>query len=103
MYGLAKAYRSIEKLIANRPVEDWEASNGRTKDTIRLDCSTVHGTTLWAIIYMRSHLGCGTDSVSIRFFLVSQKFQRRKSDANKQDFENKFNFTCQAKSTKKKQ
>ena len=35
------------------------------------------------------------------FMPVSQIFQRRKSDANKQDFENKFNLTCQAQSTPK--
>ena len=35
------------------------------------------------------------------FFASSQIFQRRKSDANKQDFENKFNLTCQAQSTTK--
>ena len=32
---------------------------------------------------------------------VSQIFQRRKSDANKHDFENKLNLTCQAQSTPK--
>ena len=32
---------------------------------------------------------------------VSQIFQRRKSDANKQDFENKLNLTCHAQSTPK--
>ena len=37
----------------------------------------------------------------IRFFQVSQIFQRRKSDANKQDFENKFNLTCHAQSPPK--
>ena len=37
----------------------------------------------------------------IRFLQVSQIFQRRKSDANKQDFENKFNLTCHAQSTPK--
>ena len=68
---------------------------------IQLDCSTVHDTTLWANIYMRSHVGCGTDSVFIRFLQVSQIFQRRKSDANKHDFENKLNLTCQAQSTPK--
>ena len=36
---------------------------------------------------------------SIRFLQVSQIFQRRKSHANKQDFENKLNLTCQAQST----
>ena len=35
------------------------------------------------------------------FFQVSQIFQRRKSDANKHDFENKFNLTRQAQSTPK--
>ena len=37
----------------------------------------------------------------IRFLQVSQIFQRRKSDANKQDFENKLNLTCHAQSTPK--
>ena len=37
----------------------------------------------------------------ICFFRVSQIFQRRKSDANKQDFENKLNLTCQVQSTPK--
>ena len=35
------------------------------------------------------------------FLQVSQIFQRRKSDANKRDFENKSNLTCQAQSTPK--
>ena len=68
---------------------------------IQPDCSTVHDTFLWANIYVRSHLGCGTDSVSSVFLQVSQIFQRRKSDANKQDFENKLNLTCHARSTPK--
>ena len=34
----------------------------------------------------------------IRFLQVSQIFQRCKSDANKQDFENKLNLTYQAQS-----
>ena len=34
---------------------------------IQPDCSTVHDTFLWANIYVRSHLGCGTDSVSSFF------------------------------------
>ena len=36
MYDLSKASRSMENSIANRRVEDWEASNGHTKDTTRL-------------------------------------------------------------------
>ena len=35
------------------------------------------------------------------FMQVSQIFQRRKSDAYKQDFENKLNLTCHAQSTPK--
>ena len=35
------------------------------------------------------------------FMQVSQIFQRCKSDANKQNFENKLNLTCQAQSTPK--
>ena len=35
------------------------------------------------------------------FMQVSQIFQRRKSDANKQDFENKLNLTWKAQSTSK--
>ena len=35
----------------------------------------------------------------IRFLQVSQIFRRRKSDANKQDFENMLNLTCHAQST----
>ena len=30
------------------------------------------------------------------FRQISQIFQRRKSDSNKEDFENELNFTCQA-------
>ena len=30
MYDLSKAYRSMQKSIANRRVDDWEASNGHT-------------------------------------------------------------------------
>ena len=36
MYDLSKAYRSKEKSIANRKVDDWEASNGHTEDTTQL-------------------------------------------------------------------
>ena len=35
------------------------------------------------------------------FMQVSQIFKRCKSDANKQDFENKLKLTCQAQSTPK--
>ena len=85
MYNLAKAYRSIEN-----PLPIAESRTGKPAMVtlkIQLDCSTVHDTTLWANIFVRSHLGCGTRF--IRFLQVSQIFQRRKTDANKQDFENK--------------
>ena len=36
MYDLAKAYRTIQNPLPNGRVEDWEASNGHTKDTTRL-------------------------------------------------------------------
>ena len=42
MYDLSKAYRSMQKSIANRRVEDWEASNGHTKDTTQLFHSPWH-------------------------------------------------------------
>ena len=99
MYNLAKAYRGIKKSIANRPVKDWEASNGCTKDTTRLFHGPWHdrvGEHICAQLFrmwnrLRFH----------PFLQVSQIFQRRKSDANKQDFENMFNFKCQAQSTPK--
>ena len=91
MYTLVKAYRNIQKSIANLRVEDWDVSNGRTKDTTRLFHGPWHD--LWVNIYVRSHVGWGTDSVFIRFLQVSQIFQRRKSDANKYDFENKLDLT----------
>ena len=99
MYNLAKAYRSIKKSIANRRVEEWEASNGRTKDTTRLCHSPWHDR-------VGEHICAQPFRMWNRlrfhpFLQVSQIFQRRKSDPNKQDFENKFNLTCQAQSTPK--
>ena len=44
------------------------------------------------------HVGCGRMHQSLLLH-VTQIFQRRKSDANKQDFEIKLNFTYQAWST----
>ena len=86
MYDLAKAHRSMQKSIANRRVGDWKASNGQTKYTTRL----FHGPWKDPVgehIYVHSYLECGTDSVFIRFLQVLQVFQRRKSDANKQVFD----------------
>ena len=95
MYDLSKAYRSMQKSIANRRVEDWEASNGHTKDKTRL----LHGP--WHVFVCEHIFRMRNRFRFIRFMQVSQIFQRRKSDANKQDFENKFNLTCHAQSTPK--
>ena len=99
MYTLVKAYRSIQKSIANLRVKDWEASNGCTKDTTRLFHGPWHdpvGENL------RAQPCRMWDRLRFHPFLqVSQIFQRRKSDANKQDFENKLNLTCEAHSTPK--
>ena len=99
IYTLVKAYRSIQKSMANLRVEDWEASNGRTKDTTRLFHVPWHDP-------VGEHLRAQPCRMWNRlrfhpFLQVSQIFQIRKSDANKQDFENKFNLTCQAQSTPK--
>ena len=99
MYNLAKAYRSIKNPL---PIaESRTVKPARVTLKIQPDWSTVNDTFLWANIYVRSHLGCGTDSVSSVFLQVSQIFQRHKNDANKQDFENKLNLTSHAQSTPK--
>ena len=76
-----------------------EASNGHTKDTTRLFHGPWHDAVGEHICVqpfrMRNRLR------SIRFLQVSQIFQRRKRDANKQDFVNILNLTCQAQSTPK--
>ena len=59
-------------------------------------CSMVHDTFLWANIHMRSHLGCGTDSVSSVFAALTNI-----SKTQKWDFDNKLNLTCHAQSTPK--
>ena len=99
MYNLAKGYRSIKN-----PLPIAESRTGKPAMVtlkIQSDCSTVHDTTLWANIFVRSHLVCGTDSIFHMFMQVSPIFQRCKSDANKQDFENNLNLTCQAQWTSK--
>ena len=85
--------------VRYRRVKDWEASNGHTKDTTQLIHGPWHNAVgehicaqpfrMWN--RLRFHM----------FMQVSQIFQRRKSDANKQAFENKLNLTCQAQSTPK--
>ena len=98
MYDLAKAYRSIEK-----PLPIAEPRTGKPAMVtlkIQLDFSMVHDTTLWANIFVRSHLGCGTNCVFI-CFCRSHKYFKDAKGINKQNFENKLNLTCQAQSTPK--
>ena len=82
MYNLTKAYGNIENPFANRRVEDWEASNGHTKDKTRLFHGPWHnavGEHICAQAFrMWNRLRFHT------FLQVSQIFQRRKSDANGQ-------------------
>ena len=95
IYDIAKSSRSIKKPL---PIaESRTGKPGMVTLKIQLDCSTVHDMTLWANIFVHTNLGCGTDSVFM-FMQVSQIFQRRKSDAIKQDFENRLNLTCEAQS-----
>ena len=99
MYDLAKASRNMQKSIANRRVGDWGASNDRTKDTTQLFHGPWHDP-------VGQHICAQPFRMWNRlrfhpFLQVSQIFQRRKSDANKQDFENKLNLTCHAQSTPK--
>ena len=69
-----------------------------------LDWFTVHEVTLSAYIkesaQVPSHVGCGRVH-QVLLLHVQQIIQRRKSDANKQDFEIKLNLTYQAQSTPK--
>ena len=98
-YNWAKAYWSIKKFIANRRVEDWEASNGHTKDTTRLFHGPWHDPVGEHICAQPSRMW---NRLRFRpFSQVSQIFQKRISDANKLDFENELNLTCQAQSTPK--
>ena len=46
---------------------------------IQPDCFTVHDTTLWANIFVRSHLGCGTDSIFICLCRSHQYFKDAKA------------------------
>ena len=66
-----------------------------------LDWFTAHEANLSAYIresaYVRSHVGCGRVHQTLLLH-VPQIFQRRKSDANKQDFEIKLDLTYRARS-----
>ena len=99
MYNLAKAYRSIKNPLPIAESRTGMPANGHTKDTTRL----FHGPWHDAV---GEHICAQPFSMwnRLRFsnvMQVSPIFERRKSDANKQDFENKLNLTCQAQSTPK--
>ena len=51
---------------------------------IQLDCSTVHARTMWASMYVPSHLRCGTDSVFIRFCKSHKYFKDAKAMQTRQ-------------------
>ena len=81
------------------PISPPGEQSGRTKDTTRLFHGPWHDR-------VGEHICAQPFRMWNRlrfypFLQVSQIFQRRKSDANKQDFENKFNLTCHAQSTHK--
>ena len=98
-----EVYIICPKLIADCKIH--RKSPSRRPDCLTtLDWFTVHEATLSAYIresaYVRSHVGCGRVHQTILLH-VPQIFQRRESDANKQDFEIKLNLTYQARSTPK--
>ena len=81
-----------------------KSSSWRPDGLTTLDWFTVHEANLTAYVresaYVRSHVGCGRVHQTLLLH-VPQIFQRRKSDANKQDFEIKLNLTYRARSTPK--
>ena len=91
------------KLIAARKIHCKSPSRWLDGLTT-LDWFTVHEATLSAYIresaYVQSHVGCERVPQTLLLH-VPQIFQRRKSDANIQDFEIKLNLTYQARSTPK--
>ena len=94
-----KPTETLKILLPIAEFEDWEASNGHTKDKTRLFHGPWHnavGEHICAQPFkMWNRLRFHT------FLQVSQIFQRRKSDANKQDFWKWLNLTSQAQSTPK--
>ena len=91
------------KLIAACKIHCKSLSR-RPDSLTMLDWFTVHEATLAAYIrespYVRSHMGFGRVHQTLLLH-VPQIFQRRKGDANTQDFEIKLSLTYQARSTPK--
>ena len=75
-YNLAKAYSSIKNPL--RIAESRTGKPAMVTLKIQPDSSTVHDTFLWTNIYVRSHLGCGTDSVSSVFCRSHKYFKDAK-------------------------
>ena len=76
MYDLSKAYGSMQN-----PLLIAESRTGKPAMVtlkIQPDCSTVHDTFLWANIYVRSHLGCGIDSIPSVFCRSHKYFKDAK-------------------------
>ena len=87
------------KLIAACKIH-CKSPSRRFDGVTTLDWSTVHEAILSAYIresaHVLSHVGCGRVHQTLLLH-VPAIFQRRKSDANKQDFEIKLNLTYQAR------
>ena len=98
-----EVYMICPKLIAACRIH-CKALSRRPDGLTTLDWSTVHEATLSAYIrewaYVRSHVGCGKVHQTLLMH-VPQIFPRRKSDANKQNFEIKLNLNYQDRSTPK--
>ena len=91
------------KLIAACKIH-CKSPSRRPDGLIMLDWFTVHEVTFSAYIresvYVRSHMGRGRVHRTLLLH-VAQIFQRRKSDANKHNFEIRLNLTYQARSNLK--
>ena len=69
-------------LLLFRPLPIAESRTGKPAMValkIQLDCSAVRDMTVWAKIFVRSHLGCGTDSVFIHFCKFHKYFKDAKA------------------------
>ena len=96
MYDLSKAYRSMQKSITTRRVEDWEAGNGQAKDTTRLFHGPWHvpvGEHICALPFRMWN--------RLRFCRSHKYFKDAKVMQINRILKKKLNLTCQAQSTPK--
>ena len=77
MYNSAEACRSNKNPLPIAESRTWKPAMVTLK--IQLDCSTVHDTTLWVNIFVGTHWGCGTDSVSSVFCRSHKYFKDAKA------------------------